>query len=125
MLQSVTISSITELDIDNGSAADLCQIGLPEALPCVQKITLTCEGPVEQDIIKTVCSSFVHLTEFLLRCNYKLKSAMCEHAPLCEAMMTTCSQLVTLSISDLELGNKVASGILHGLRDHKSLESIT
>ena len=121
------VSPVTELDVDDESVPDLCQLGLHAACPRVHKLTLSCDETVTADIIKRACSSFDLLTELHVTPHPAIASDRSLHdaVAFCDAVISSCPRLNKLSITDIRLGNDEAAKILEGMKAHSSLESIT
>ena len=82
-----------------------------------------CERDVTADLIKMAFSSFHHLTELHVKM-VVLPASLSDPVSFCSALKSSCTGLVQLSFSHVELGNHDAAEILRGMRAHPSLKSI-
>ena len=133
LLQFSGDNKVKELDVDNGSVPSLCRLGLHEACPRVEKLTLSCNKTVTTETIKAACSPFLQLTELHVKRHSFVRGvpSLTPEVSFCDAVvsfceaMVSCTSLTKLSISHFELGNHVAAEILRGMRVHDSLKHIT
>ena len=124
-MQGFKASHVTELDIDDGSVPVLCQLGLHEACPRVNKLTLSWMYTVTTNPIKMVCSSFLQLTELHMKSLTRIPISILNPSTFCHEVVSSCPRLIKLSFSHVGLGNDGASDILQGMKAHSSLKSIT
>ena len=120
-----------ELSVHDVSVPVLWELGLPAACPNVQKLKLLCSRNVTLKDIKMVCSSYWHLTEVHLEVMRRYVDdvyawpSIEDPVTLCTALVSSCPQLVKLSLVRLNLGNIKAGDILRGMMVHEHLNSIT
>ena len=123
-LQTAINESVVEVSVDDKSVPVLWELGLPAACPQVQKLTISCSENVRSDIIKEACTPFPHLAEFQVD-GYSPYPSIQDSASFCNLLVSSCPQLVKLSLVDLDLGNDKARDILQGMSVHGQLNSIT
>ena len=116
-----------ELCVDDMSVPVLWGLGLPAACPNVQKLKLSCSKDVTSNSIKKMAYSYWNLTEFQLEVmgRYRPWPSIEDTASFCKALLSSCPQLVSLSLIDLALGNIKTGDILRSMMAHKHLNSIT
>ena len=125
ILQPIPIAgSLAEVSVDDESVPILWELGLPTACPNVQKIELVCCEPLRSDIITTVCSAFSKLTEAHIKGNDPWPP-IADSTSFCNALVSSCPQLVKLSIADIELENGKTGDILTSSRVLEHLTAIT
>ena len=112
-----------ELVVDDLSVPVLWELGLPAACPNVQKLKLSCSTHVTPNGIKMACSSYWNLNEVQLE--GMRWPFIKDSASFCNALVSSCPQLVNLSLVNLDLGNIKAGDILRGLIVQEHLNSIT
>ena len=126
ILQTAINESVVEVSVDDKSVPVLWELGLPAACPHVQKLTISCSISVRSDIIKKACTPFQHLAEFHVEGKYSYKrSSIQDSASFCDVLVSSCPQLVKLSLVRLYLGNGKAGDILRDMSVHEQLTSIT
>ena len=120
-----------KLGVSDVSVPVLWELGLPAACPNVQKLKLSCSEDVTSNGIKMACSSYWHLTEvqvkglFTALTDFRKRSSIEDSASFCNALVSSCPQLVKLSLVHLDLGNDKAEYIIRGLMGLEHLNSIT
>ena len=126
ILQTAINESVVEVSVDDKSVSVLWDLGLPAACPQVQKLTISCSKSVRSDIIKEACTPFPHLAEFHVDGKYSFpRSSIQDSTSFCNALVSSCPQLVKLPLFQLDLGNDKARDILRGMSVHEQLSSIT
>ena len=124
ILQPTIAGSLAEVSVDYESVPVLWELGLPAACPNVQKIDLVCYQPLRSDIITTVCSAFSKLTEVHIK-GKDPWPPIADSTSFCNALVSSCPQLVKLSIADIDLENGKTGNILRGSMLLKHLTAIT
>ena len=121
-----------EVSVDDESVPVLWELGLPTACPNVQKLELVCYKPVASEVITTVCSSFSKITEIQVKGDYYEAyppedpwPSIPDSASFCNALVSSCPQLVKLSIADIDLENDKTGGILRASMVLEHLTAIT
>ena len=130
-MQAATNGSLEELCVNDVSVPVLWGLGLPAACLNVQKLKLSYNKDVTANCITMACSSYLHLTDVQVRglftvvTGFMKWSSIEDSASFCKVLVSSCPQLVKLSLVTLDLGNNKACDILQGLMDHEHLNIIT
>ena len=124
IFQTAIAGSLVEVNVDDESVPVLWELGLQTACPDVQKLELVCYKPVESDVIRTMCSPFTKLTELHIQGDDPWPSIE-ESTSFCNALVSSCHQLVKLSIADINLGNDKTGDILRNSTVLEHLTAIT
>ena len=124
ILQTAIIESVVEVSVNDKSVPVLWELGLPAACPQVQKLTISCSESVRSDIIKEACTPFLLLAEFQVEGHYPHPSIQ-DSTSFWNVLVSSCLQLVKLSLVQLKLGNDKACDIIRGISVHEQLHNIT
>ena len=125
LLQTATTRSVVKVSIDDESVTTLWRLGFPHICPNVKKLKMLCSKHVTSDGIKKSCSlhwliKYLHIEGSRLG-SYTLID---DSASFCDAVFSSCPQLVKLSLSNLYMDNNKARDILNRMVAHERLKSI-
>eukprot|EP00057_Strongylocentrotus_purpuratus_P013229 XP_011667703.1 PREDICTED: uncharacterized protein LOC764653 [Strongylocentrotus purpuratus] len=120
-------SSVDELSVDGKYVISLWNLGLHTSCPRVKKLKLNYQKGenVSSGIITMACSPFHHLTHLHIQVNQLYAfTPLNDPVSFCDAVKTSCPQLIKLSLTRIALKNEKAAEIIQLMKTHPHLTSI-
>ena len=117
-------SGVSKLSVDNKSLPSLHELGLGELCPNIKELTLEFLRSIDLENISMVSSLFPRVAELDIIGPRDYWVTLDQALEFCKKIATSYPRLVSLSLTDIGLGNKTTEEIVGYLRHQDCLKNL-